>query len=425
MFSSSRSLAFGFAFVFSASLCPANWPAWRGDAAGTGITQETALPLKWSATENVKWKVPLPEAGNSTPIVWGERVFVTQAAGARRLVIAFDRKDGKLLWEAGPTYTEKEPTHKTNTLCSASPATDGERVFASFGSAGLFAFDFAGKELWRADLGKVDHDWGYAISPVLHGDLCLIANGAGSNWWLAAFHKKTGKEVWRVKGPMVEATERTDGFAGTSDGMVGSWSTPVIVKAGSRDELVMTWPEKMVAYDPATGRELWRASGMNPLLYTSPMPGEGLVIGSGGYGGTTIAIKPGGSGDVTTSQRLWQKVRDKQRIGSGVIKDGHLYILNTPGTAQCINLATGEQVWEERVGRGGKSQSWSSMVLSGDRVYVLNQSSDTVVLRASPKFEMLAVNSLGDGLTNSSHAISNGDIFIRTHQHLWCIGMAK
>ena len=413
------------AFFLAASPVDANWPAWRGDATGTGIASETVLPLKWTATENVKWKVPLPEAGNSTPIVWGDRVFITQAVGPRRLVIAFDRKDGKVLWEAGPTYTEKEPTHKTNTLCSASPTTDGERVVASFGSAGLYAFDLQGKELWHADTGKVDHEWGYATSPVLHGNLCILANGAGSNWWLAAFDKLTGKEVWRVKGPGIDAAERTDGFAGKSDGMVGSWSTPVIVKAEGREELVMTWPEKMIAYDPATGKELWRASGMNPLLYTSPMPGDGVIIGSGGYGGTTIAVKPGGSGDVSTGQRLWQKVRDKQRIGSGVIKDGHLYILNTPGTAQCINLATGESVWEERVGGGGKSQSWSSMVLSGDRIYVLNQSSDTVVLRASPKFEALAVNSLGDGLTNSSHAISKGDIFIRTHKHLWCIGEKK
>ncbi len=398
----------------------ANWPAWRGPT-GDGTTPETALPLKWSATENVKWKKSLPQPGNSSPIVWGDRVFVTQAKGDRRLVIAFDRKTGQQLWEAGPSYTGKEKTHPTNTLCSASPTTDGERVFAYFGSAGLHAFDVAGQELWKVDLDPVDHDWGYAISPVIHGDLVIQANGAGSNWWLAGFQKKTGKEVWRVKGPAVEATERTDGFAGKSDGMVGSWSTPVIVKADGRDELVMSWPEKLVAYNPATGQELWRASGLNPLIYTSPMPGEGVVLGSGGYGGTTIAVKAGASGDVTT-QRLWIKPRDKQRIGSGVIKDGYFYILNTPGTAQCINLKTGEQVWEERVGAGGKSQSWSSMVLSGDRIYVLNQSSDTVVLRASPKFEVLSVNPLGDGLTNSTHAISDGDLFIRTHQHLWCIG---
>ena len=400
-----------------------NWPAWRGPD-GTGVTPETALPLTWSATENVRWMIPLPERGNSTPIVWGDRVFLTQAVGARRLVMAFDRKDGKLLWEAGPTWNEKEPTHPTNPLCSASPVTDGERVVASFGSAGVYAFDFAGKELWRVPLGKIDHEWGYAISPVLHGGLCILAQGAGSDCWLAAFDKTTGKEVWRVPAPSVEAGERTDGFAGKSDGMVGSWSTPVVVQAAGRDELVMTWAEKMIAYDPVTGRELWRASGMNPLLYSSPMAGAGLLIGSGGYGGSTIAMKPGGSGDVT-AQRLWHKIRDKQRIGSGVLTGGHLYILNTPGTAQCIDLATGATVWEERVGTAGKTQSWSSMVLSGDRIYVLNQNSDTVVLKASPKFELLTINPLGDGLTNASHAISDGEIFIRTHKHLWCIGAAK
>ncbi len=404
----------------------ANWPAWRGDAEGSGITTETALPLKWSATENVKWKVALPERGNSTPVIWGDRVFITQPDGAKRLVMAFDRKDGKLLWQAGPTYEEKEPTHPTNPTCSASPVTDGERVIASFGSAGIFAFDMDGKELWRAEHGKVDHEWGYAISPVIHGDLCFIANGAGSSWWLAALDKKTGKEVWRVTAPPVDASERTDGFAGKDDGITGSWSTPIIVKTGAREELVMTWPEKMIAYDPATGRELWRDAGMNPLIYTSPMAGEGVIIGSGGFGGTTVAVKPGGSGDVAASHRLWQKKRDKQRIGSGVITRGHLYILNTPGVAQCIDLKTGEQVWEERLaGSGGKSQSWASMVLSGDRIYIMNQAGDTIVLKAAPKFEVLAVNPLNDGQSNSSVAVSDGELFLRTHKHLWCIAAPK
>ncbi len=414
------------ALTLSISAHAADWPAWRGGAEGSGITAETALPLKWSATENVKWKVPLPERGNSTPIVWGDRVFITQAAGEQRLVMAFDRKDGRLLWQAGPTYTEKEPTHSTNPVCSASPVTDGGRVVASFGSAGLYAFDMDGKELWKVDTGKVDHEWGYAISPVLHGDLCFFGNGAGASWWLAAFDKKTGREVWRVTAPPVEATERTDGFAGKSDGVTGSWSTPIIVNTGTREELVMTWAEKMIAYDPATGRELWRDAGMNPLLYASPMAGEGVVIGSGGFGGTTVAVKPGGSGDVAATHRLWQKKRDKQRIGSGVITGGHLYILNTPGTAQCIDLKTGEQVWEERLsGSGGKSQSWSSMILSGDRIYVPNQGTDTIVLKASPMFEILAVNALNDGQTNSSLAASDGELFIRTQKHLWCISAAK
>ena len=421
---SARLLVPALAFLSSTGFA-ANWPAWRGPG-GSGVTGEATLPRTWNATENVRWKVALPEPGNSTPIVWGDRVFVTQAVGAQRLVIAFDRKDGRQLWQAGPSYAEKEPSHQTNPMCSASPVTDGERVIAWFGSAGLYAFDFAGKELWHADLGKVDHEWGYASSPVLHGGLCILANGAGSHWWLAAFDKRTGKPAWRVEAPPVDAKERTDGFAGKSDGMVGSWSTPIIVKAGGRDELVMTWAEKMIAYDPATGRELWRAAGMNPLIYTSPIFGEGVVIGSGGFGGTTIAVKPGGAGDVTATHRLWQKPRDKQRIGSGVISGGYFYVLNTPGTAQCIKLGTGEQVWEERLeGATGKSQSWSSMVLSGELIYVTNQGGDTIVLKASPTFEKVAVNPLGDGLTNSSITVSNGDIFIRTQKHLWCIGAAK
>jgi hypothetical protein len=403
----------------------ANWPAWRG-AGGSGVTTETALPLTWSATENVRWKVALPERGNSTPIVWGDRVFLTQAVGQQRTLQCFDRKDGALLWKAGPTYSGKEPTHPTNPLGSATPMTDGERVVAWFGSAGLHAYDFSGKELWSADFGKVDHEWGYGISPVLHENLCFIANGAGSETFIAAVDKQTGKVVWKNDVQFRKVTERTDGFAGNNDGVIGSWSTPLIVESAGRAELVMTWPEDMIAYDPKTGRELWRATGMNPLNYTSPTFGENVIIGSGGFGGSTIAVKPGGSGDVTGTHRLWQKIRDKQRIGSGVITGGHFYVLNTPGTAQCIELATGKQIWEERLkGSGAKSESWSSMVLSGDRIYVLNQGSDTIVLRASPKFEVLATNPLGDGMTNSSVAVSDGELFIRTQKHLWCIGQPK
>ncbi len=402
-----------------------NWPGWRGPD-GTGVTTETELPLTWSATENVRWKIALPEAGNSTPIVWGERVFLTQSVGNRRTLMCVDRKDGKVLWQAGPEGTAAEQTHKGNTYCAASPATDGERVVAWFGSAGLYAWDLAGKELWRVDLGKQDHIWGYAGAPVFAGDLCILYFGPGPRSFLVAVDKRTGKEAWRVDAPETPAAkERTDGFAGQPDGMVATWSVPLLVKAGGRDELVMTFPERMRAFDPQTGKELWSCGGLSPLLYTSPMFGDGVLVGSGGYGGNTIAVKPGGSGDVT-AQRLWQKIRDKQRIGSGVITGGHLYILNVPGTAHCIDLKTGETKWEERLaGKGGGSASWSSMVLSGERIYALNQSGATFVLKASPKFEQLATNAVGDGMTCASLAVSDGEFFIRTHQHLWCIGAGK
>jgi outer membrane protein assembly factor BamB len=396
----------------------ADWPAWRGPK-GDGISTEKNLPLTWSATDNVAWKVPLPEPGNSTPIVAGGRVFLTQNVGNRRTLLCIDRKDGRTLWQAGPTHTDRERTHPTNPYCSASPVTDGERVIAFFGSAGLWCWDVAGREQWRLDLGKQDHEWGYAGSPVLHGDLCILNFGPDKATALIAVNKRTGKEAWRVPFPAITPKlPRNDGFGAASDGMIGSWSTPLVIDAAGRAQLLMTWPERLASYDPTTGKELWTCSGLNPLIYTSPMFGEGTAIGSGGYGGSTIAVKLGGSGDVTESHRLWHKPRDKQRIGSGVITGGHLYILNTPGTAQCIELASGKTVWEERL----KGESWSSMVLAGDRIYVLNQAADTFVLRAAPKFEQLAVNSIGDGRTNASHSMSDGQVFIRTHKHLWCVG---
>ena len=418
-------------FLATAFLLPilagaADWPAWRG-AKGDGIALEKDFPLTWSATENVRWKVALPERGNSTPIVAGGRIFLTQNVGDRRTLLCLDRKDGRTQWQAGPTYTKPERTHPTNPYCSASPVTDGERVIAFFGSAGLWCWDVSGKEQWHLDLGKQDHEWGYAASPVLHGDLCILNFGPGPETFLIAVNKVTGKEVWRVPfPPITPKLPRNDGFGAAADGMIGSWASPLLIDAGARTELVMTWPERVVAYDPANGKELWTCGGLNPLIYTSTMFGEGVVIGCGGYGGSTVAVKAGGAGDVTATHRLWQQPRDKQRIGSGVISGGHLYILNTPGTAQCIELKTGKTVWEERLkSSGAKGESWSSMLLAGDRLYVLNQSGETFVLRAAPKFEQLARNALDDGLANASHAMSDGEIFIRTHAHLWCIGNAK
>ncbi len=408
-------------FLSSTALA-APWPAWRG-ADGSGNTAETDLPLTWSATENVKWKVALPERGNSTPIVLGDRVFITQAVGDERLIICFSRKDGKELWRGGAKGVAKEPTHQANPYCSASPATDGERVYAWFGSAGLYCFDLAGKQLWQRDLGEHRHEWGYSTGPVLHGDLCYLNFGPGPRTFLLAVDKKSGRDVWRQELGKVEITlPRNDGF-GAKDGVVGSWSLPLIINTGAREELVMSWPGEVRSYDPKTGQPLWRCRGLNPLVYSTTIFGEGVVVAMGGYSGSTVAVRPGGSGDVTETHRLWHEPRDKGHIGSGVIKDGHLYILNTNGIAHCVELQTGKTVWEERLkGSGARSESWSSVVLAGDRLYMINQGGDTFVLRAAPKFEQLALNPLHDGMTNASHAVSDGHIFIRTHAHLWCIG---
>ena len=235
--------------------------------------------------------------------------------------------------------------------------------------------------------------------------------------------KRTGRDAWRQELGKVEvALPRNDGF-GAKNGVVGSWSVPLIINAGAREELVMSWPEQVRSYDPWTGQPLWHCRGLNPLIYSTTIFGEGVVVAMGGYSGSTVGVRPGGSGDVTDTHRLWHEPRDKGHIGSGVIKDGHIYILNTNGIAQCVELKTGKPVWEERLkGSGARNESWSSVVLAGDRLYLVNQGGDTFVLRAAPKFEQLALNPLHDGLTNASLAVSDGHLFLRTHAHLWCIG---
>jgi hypothetical protein len=205
---------------------------------------------------------------------------------------------------------------------------------------------------------------------------------------------------------------------------VGSWSTPVVIKPGTSDELIMTWPGRVTSYDPASGKETWTCSGLNPLVYTSPVVDDGIVVAMGGFSGSALGVKTGGSGDITATHRLWHKPKNRQRIGSGVAHDSHVYILTDPGIGECIDMKTGSPSWEERLkGPGAKADSWSSMVLAGEKLYVINQSGDSFILRASPKFEVLATNSIPER-TLSSLAPAYGNIFIRTYKHLYCIGGA-
>ncbi|MEA3210300.1 MAG: hypothetical protein QOE70_3357 [Chthoniobacter sp.] len=402
-----------------------NWPAWRGPT-GDGVCTETGLPLTWSPTENVQWKAPLPERGNSSPIVWGDRVFLTQAIEkeGQRLLLCFDRATGKERWRAGTSIAEKEPTHGTNPYCSASPVTDGERVIASCASAGVWCFDFNGKELWHRDLGPQRHIWGNGASPVLHGDLCFLNFGPGARTFLIALNKKTGATVWQHDEPGGNSGENVEGSTAKAP-WIGAWCDPLVHRVGERDELLMAYPGRACGFDPATGRELWTCAGLNPLVYASPLFADGIVVALGGFNGSALAVRAGGTGDVTATHRLWQNPRTKQRIGSGVIHEGHLYILDDPGVAECIELQTGKVVWEQRLkGPGPSGTNWSSLVLAEGKCHGMTQGGDAFVFRASPHFELLATNSLGEK-TNSSFAISDREIFIRTDRNLWCIAAKK
>ena len=204
----------------------------------------------------------------------------------------------------------------------------------------------------------------------------------------------------------------------------GSWSTPVIAHAGGRDELVVNFAYRLVGYEPKTGKQLWLSKGLSGAIYTTPAAGEGTVVAlANGIGnGSAIALKTGGSGDVTESQRLWRLPRIKNSIGSGVIHDGHFYAISAEGIAECFELKAGKKVWEERLqGPTSRNSSWSSMLLAGDKIYVPNQSGDVFVIRAEPKFEVLACNSVNEP-TNASLAASDGEVFLRTDKALWCFG---
>ena len=414
-------------FAVTISLQADNWPMWRG-ATGVGISKEKNLPVKWSAAENIAWKATLPNRGNSTPIIWGEKIFLTQPLEKeqKRALLCIDRLDGKILWQRSVKYTEQERSHRSNPYCSESPATDGTRVIAVYGSAGVVCYDLAGKLLWQRDLGKIDFEWGAAASPVIHGDLVFIYRGPDPKAHLIALDKRTGKTVWQKNDPVVTIKDRTDGFRGNkSREWIGSYSTPIIVKAAGREELVMSYPGSLAGINPKSGRQLWTCGGLNPLIYSSPIAGEGVVVAMGGFFGTTVAVPVGGKSDMT-KQTLWRAERTANRLGSGVIHNRHVYVLNTPGIIECLDLKTGKVKFSERVrGKGAKQESWSSMTLAGDTIYIPNQSGETLVIRANPKFELIAINPLDGTLTNSSLAASDGQFFLRTHKHLWCIGKRK
>ena len=331
--------------------------------------------------------------------------------------MCFNRDDGKLLWETGPSWKE-ELTHDTNPQSSASAVTDGQRVIAFFGSAGLFCYDFNGKELWHRDLGEQRHIWGYGSSPVIHGETVYFNFGPGPRQTLYAIGKNTGNILWQKNEPGGKSGETK---AGEKAEWIGSWSTPVLINANGKDQLLLSWPERLVSYNPKMGAELWSCRGLNPLAYTSPLYADGIAVAMGGFGGKALAVKTDGMGDVTDTHRLWHHPKTKQRIGSGVIHEGHIYIHTDPGVAECINLKSGVTIWEERLkGPGASGVNWSSVMLADGNCYTINQSGDCFVFKASPKFGPVATNSLHEP-SNSSIVPSEGQLFIRTHKALWCI----
>lgn len=408
--------------AFAPVLSAADWTMFRGPDRN-GVSSETTAPLTWAPDENVKWRAALPRPGNSSPVVAGDRVFVTCAEndkGTRRSLYCFARADGKQLWVQTVPYERQDPTHNTNPYCAASPAVDvaGKRVLAWHGSAGLHCYDFDGKPLWSRDLGVIRHIWGWAGSPVIHNDVVYLNAGPGVRQFVAAISLNTGDVLWQTDEPGGAEDKHPQ-----TKNWLGSWGTPVVTKVDGEEQVLCFMSGKVNAYDPKTGKILWHCGGAGVLAYTdvivSPEQDGGGKIGvaMAGYGGAAIGFKLGGSGDVTASNRLWQlKEKNPQRVGSGVIVGQHVYVPSEPEIS-CFELKTGKKVWNQRVPGG----CWGSIVKVGDRLYVTSKPGVTYVFAADPtEYKELARNDLGEP-SNSTPAVSDGQIFLRTAKGVYCV----
>ena len=398
----------------------ADWPSFRGPQ-GNGVAAGETVPTEWASDKNIRWRTELNGTGNSSPIVFKGRVLVTVAEdrGAKRHLVSYDRETGEEQWRQTVTWKENEVTHQTNPWCGSTPAATADRVVVWHGSAGLYCYSLDGKELWSTDLGEFLHMWGYGSSPVIHDGLIYLQCGPGVNTFMAAISLADGQVQWK--------TEEPGGVDGSSPKMTGSWSTPLVVPVNGKPQLVSSLPTRVVAYDLKTGDILWTVGGLpssrGNLVYTSVTVSGDIGIAMGGYKGPSMGFRLGGSGDVTEDNRLWHSVEGQpQRIGSGVIVDGTLYMANAgPGTAQAIDIKSGDVLWQDRL----RGNHWGSIVMAGGLLYATDQKCTTHVFRPSPeKLDVVSVNRLNEP-TNSTPAISDGEIFLRTSRALYCVSTKK
>ena len=430
-------LGIGFLSLINTSSA-ANWPQWRG-ADGSGVSTEKNLPSDWNVSKNIKWKTPISGRGHSSPIVWENKIFLTTAVegdvvpGAKAVkhmdgdkeflhpdsvgadrkhsfkVIGLDRQSGKVLWESvaweGTPYDNR---HRKSSYAASTPATDGKLVYAFFGTEGLYAYDFSGKLAWKAMLGNLGTvGMGTGTSPILYENLVIVQcdeeNGAAS--FIVAVDKKTGKEVWK-----------------TPRKVQVSWSTPLLVHTAKRAELITSGTESIIAYDPATGKELWTHKGVESNAIPSPVANSDVAFLVAGFPAKiAMALKLGGSGDLTGSaSEVWKYSKGTAYVPSPILYQDHLYIMTDRGILTCLDARTGEVKYE-----GGRipipATFTASPVAFDGKILLTSEDGDTFIIKAGPKHEVLGTNSVGEPVY-ASPAIADGRIFIRGEHNLYCIG---
>ena len=385
------------------------WPRWRGPS-GQGHVAGTNYTDTWSATDRVRWRTQIPGLGHSSPIVWGNLVFLTTATddGATVSLMAVRRTDGVRLWQTVVPSSGVEHVYWKNSRASATPTTDGERIYASFGTHGLAAFDFSGRIVWHRQLGELLNYHGSAGSPVLYKDrIFLFQDHDGSptlRSFVAAFDAKTGRTIWWK--------DRVE--------TVG-WGTPIVIQAGDRDELIVSSQRRIHAYSPENGDELWTVRGNMFEVIPTPVVGHGLVFCSSGRAGPTFAIRPGGKGDVTTSHVAWTSPRGSPFVPSGLVHGDYLYLVNDMQSILTVfNARTGQLAYQDRLGEPIKEGFSSSPVAVGNKLFFTNDDGRTFVVEAGPAFKLVRTNEMGARVI-ASPALVDGVWYWRTDKELLAI----
>jgi outer membrane protein assembly factor BamB len=402
--------------VVTAPLMAQDWAQFRGPG-GLGRSNATKLPAEWSDDKNLIWKTPLPGRGASSPILVGDRIYLTcwtgavtkkSTAGLTRHLLCFDR-DGKRLWQKDfPAPAKDFPLKKYTALhgyASSTPVSDGKRLYVFFGAAGVFAFDLDGNQQWHASVGSKTNEWGSGSSPVLFRNL-VIVNAAVELDEVVALDQATGKKVW---GQEVKGDE--------------SWNTPLLVSVDDKIELVIGVEKRVLGLDPLTGELLWTCRGIDDYVCPSAVADRGIVYAIGGLTTGAIAVKAGGRGDVTDSQRLWA-ITKGSNVSSPLYHDGHVYWAHeAKGVIYCVDAKTGRIAYQQRLSPPSE-RIYASATFADDKIYYVSRTNGTYVLRAGPKFELLARNQFASdsSVFNASPAISDGRLYLRSDQALYCIG---
>jgi len=415
-------------FFFVAGLIRAeNWPGWRGPS-GDGVSNGKGIPTKWSSTENIAWRIAIPGEGHSSPIVWGDKVFLTSSLTEknRRILLCLDRLSGQTVWQRDVVQSPPETIHRLNSRASGTPATDGRQVYVTFmraegdkviapnvGSERLItpgkiivaAYDLDGNEKWKTNVGDFVSAHGFNTCPVLFEDLVILNGDHDGDAYLVALDRQSGRERWRTR----------------RENKTRSYVTPIIREINGCTQMILSGSLCVASYDPRNGKRHWIVDGPTEQFVASVVYDGKYVFATGGYPERhTLAIRPGGKGNVTDTHIAWRTTRGAAYVPSPIISGRYLLMVADSGIASCFEARTGKRYWMERL-PGGHSPS---PVSADGLVYFVSDQGVTTVIRPSETFAVIAKNELGEPVS-ASPAISQGQIFLRTHQHLYCIGSKK